>query len=42
MAEFENQAILLKNSDVRLKDIRKLNNAGDKFLTESGMLLIQS
>lgn len=31
------QAILLKNSDVRDKDIRKLNNAGEKFLTESGV-----
>lgn len=31
------QAILLKNSDVRNKDIRKLNNAGEKFLTESGV-----
>nr|DAQ80578.1 MAG TPA: repressor domain protein [Inoviridae sp.] len=31
------QAILLKNSDVRDKDIRLLNNAGEKFLTESGV-----
>lgn len=31
------QAILLKNSDVQDKDIRKLNNAGEKFLTESGV-----
>lgn len=31
------QAILLKNSDVLNKDIRKLNNAGEKFLTESGV-----
>ena len=31
------QAILLKNSDVRNKDIRKLNNAGEKFITESGV-----
>lgn len=31
------QAILLKNSDVRDKDIRNLNNAGEKFLTESGV-----
>lgn len=41
------QAIILKNSDVRDKDIRnsdvgltnfrKLNNAGEKFLTESGV-----
>lgn len=32
-----NQVRLLKNSDVHLKDIRKLNNAGEKFLTESGV-----
>lgn len=31
------QAIKVKNSDVRDKDIRKLNNAGEKFLTESGV-----
>lgn len=31
------QSILLKNSDVLNKDIRKLNNAGEKFLTESGV-----
>lgn len=31
------QAIKVKNSDVRNKDIRKLNNAGEKFLTESGV-----
>lgn len=31
------QAVSLKNSDVRDKDIRKLNNAGEKFLTESGV-----
>ncbi len=31
------QAVLLKNSDVLNKDIRKLNNAGEKFLTESGV-----
>ena len=31
------QAILLKNSDVLIKDFRKLNNAGEKFLTESGV-----
>ena len=31
------QAVLLKNSDVQDKDIRKLNNAGEKFLTESGV-----
>lgn len=33
----EKQAFILKNSDVRDKDIRKLNNAGEKFLTESGV-----
>ena len=32
----QKQAIIVKNSDVRDKDIRKLNNAGEKFLTESG------
>ncbi|MBV4432422.1 hypothetical protein KM803_13990 [Clostridium tyrobutyricum] len=32
-----NQVKLIKNSDVHLKDIRKLNNAGEKFLTESGV-----
>lgn len=31
------QAIKVKNSDVLNKDIRKLNNAGEKFLTESGV-----
>lgn len=31
------QALLLKNSDVQDRDIRKLNNAGEKFLTESGV-----
>jgi len=31
------QALQLKNSDVRNKDIRKLNNAGEKFITESGV-----
>ncbi|MCC0662527.1 MULTISPECIES: BRO family protein [unclassified Clostridioides] len=31
------QAILLRNSDVLISDIRKLNNAGEKFLTESGV-----
>lgn len=33
----EKQAVLVKNSDVRDKDIRKLNNAGEKFITESGV-----
>ena len=31
------QAVLLKNSDVGLTNFRKLNNAGEKFLTESGV-----
>lgn len=31
------QAVIVRNSDVRNKDIRKLNNAGEKFLTESGV-----
>ena len=31
------QARLIKNSDVLLTDIRKLNNAGEKFITESGV-----
>ena len=33
----ENQAVTLYNSDVLLKDTRKLNNTGEKFLTESGV-----
>lgn len=33
----DKQAIKVKNSDVRNKDFRKLNNAGEKFLTESGV-----
>ena len=32
-----NQAILLKNSNVLNKDIRKLHNTGEKILTESGI-----
>lgn len=31
------QSALVKNSDVRDRDIRKLNNAGEKFLTKSGV-----
>jgi len=31
------QAVLLKNLDVQNRDIRKLNNAGEKLLTESGV-----
>lgn len=33
----EKQAVVLKNSTVRDKDIRKLHNTGEKFLTESGI-----
>lgn len=33
----DNQAIKLKNSDVLDMDIRKLNNAGEKFLKEAGV-----
>lgn len=33
----ENQVIKLKNSDIGKTDIRKLNNAGENFLTESGV-----
>lgn len=33
----EKQVIKLKNLDVLNTDIRKLNNAGEKFLTESGV-----
>lgn len=33
----DNQVVKLKNSDVGLTDIRKLNNAGENFLTESGV-----
>lgn len=38
------QVIKLKNSDVNSLDIRKLNNAGESFLTESGVykLVFQS
>ena len=31
------QVVKLKNSDVKDIDIRKLNNAGEKFITESGV-----
>ncbi|HBC2028996.1 TPA: hypothetical protein I9Z65_000511 [Clostridium perfringens] len=31
------QVIKLKNSDVTIGNIRKLNNAGENFLTESGV-----
>ena len=31
------QAVLLKNSDVQNINIRNLNNAGENFLTESGV-----
>lgn len=33
----EKQVVKLKNSDVNKSDIRKLNNAGENFLTESGV-----
>lgn len=33
----ENQVVKLKNSDVTKSHIRKLNNAGENFLTESGV-----
>jgi len=33
----KNQVIKLSNSDVKDSDIRKLNNAGENFLTESGV-----
>lgn len=33
----DNQAIKLKNSDVKKSNIRKFNNAGELFLTESGV-----
>lgn len=33
----QKQVIKLKNSDVKNIDIRKLNNAGENFLTESGV-----
>ena len=38
------QVIKLTNSDVTLSNIRKLNNAGENFLTESGLykLLMKS
>lgn len=40
----EKQIRKIKNSDVRSKDIRNLNNAGESFLTESGLykLLMKS
>lgn len=33
----DNQVVKLTNSDVKDTDIRKLNNAGENFLTESGL-----
>lgn len=33
----DKQVKLLKNSNIRKKDIRKLHNTGEKFLTESGV-----
>lgn len=34
------QVIKVKNSDVGLTNFRKLNNAGENFLTESGLFNI--
>lgn len=33
----EHQVIKVKNSDIGITDIRKMNNAGENFLTESGV-----
>ncbi|HEK8846749.1 TPA: hypothetical protein STX52_004032, partial [Clostridioides difficile] len=33
----DNQVVKLTNSDMHNMHIRKLNNAGEKFLTESGV-----
>lgn len=33
----QNQVVKLTNSDVHNMHIRKLNNAGENFLTESGV-----
>ena len=33
----EKQVVKLRNSDISNTDIRKLNNAGENFLTESGV-----
>lgn len=33
----KNQVIKIKNSDIGNTDFRKLNNAGENFLTESGV-----
>lgn len=33
----DKQVVKLKNSDVGLNNFRKLNNAGENFLTESGV-----
>ena len=33
----EKQVVKVKNSDVTSSNIRKLNNAGENFLTESGV-----
>lgn len=34
----ENQKVKLKNSDVAIDDFRKLNNAGETFITEKGVM----
>lgn len=36
----DNQFVLLKNSDVGKHDIRKLNNRGEKFITEKGVYVL--
>ena len=38
----EKQVIKLKNSDVHDMNFRKLNNRGENFLTESGVLALVS
>lgn len=38
----QNQVVKLKNPDVKDIDIRKLNNTGENFLTESGVYNINN
>ena len=38
----QKQAIIVNNSDVKDKNFRKLNNAGEKFLTSEGVLKLIS
>ena len=38
----DKQLIKVKNSDVKDKNFRKLNNAGEKFLTSEGVLKLIS